>query len=116
MNTVFFPEYGLFNYAIIFVGGMSLFAVAVETCSIVWVIAVLQCDMDVTTSQKGILGGAGFFGIICSSHLWGFLADTKGRRTVIQPTLFVAVCLSIICSFLQSIYALIALRFLNGFL
>lgn len=109
-------EFGLFNYVIIFVGGLTLYAVALETVGIVYVIPVLHCDMSVTTSQKGILGGAGFFGVICSSHLWGFLADTRGRHRIIQPTLWVAVSLSIICSFLKSIYPLMVLRFFNGFL
>lgn len=112
----FYLEFGLFNYIIIFVGGLTLYAVAMETIGLVYIIPVLQCDLDVTTSEKGILGGAGFLGVICSSHLWGYLADTKGRRRIIQPTLMVAAFISIICSFQQSIYALIALRFLNGFL
>lgn len=86
-----------------------------ETIGILYIIPVSQCDLKLTTSRKGILGGAALFGIICSSHLWGFLADTKGRRRVIQPTLFAAAILSIICSFVQNIYIFIALRFLNGF-
>lgn len=97
------------------VSANTLYAVVVETCTIGYLISV-ACDMNLTSGQKGILAGAGFFGVVCSSHLWGYLADTKGRRRIIQPTLAVAVSLSIICSFLQSIYALIALRFLNGFL
>lgn len=87
-----------------------------ETVSIVYVIPVLQCDLDITTSQKGIIAGAGFFGVLSSSHLWGFLADTKGRRRVIQPTLFIAFSLSICASFVNNFYLLAILRYPNGFL
>lgn len=89
---------------------------AFETVSIVYVLPVLRCDLDVTTKQKGILAGAGFFGVLSASHLWGFLADTKGRRRVIQPTLFVAFSISLIGSFVENFYVFAALRYLNGFL
>lgn len=88
----------------------------IEKIGITYVFPVSHCDLKLTTSQKGILGSVGFFGIICSSHLWGFLADTRGRRCVIQPTLLIASCLSITSSLVQNFYLLATLRFLNGFL
>lgn len=105
----------MFNYMIIFLSGHIIFAVGMETCSILYAMPV-ACDLNMTTSQKGILGSAAFFGIICSSHLWGFLADIKGRRRVIFPALFTAVVTSLIVSFVQNFYIFTALRFLNGFL
>lgn len=91
-------------------------ALIFETVGITFVLPVSQCDLNLTTSEKGILGAAAFFGIICSSHLWGFLADTKGRRSVILPTLIVAFFMSFMSSFVQNFYLLTVLRFLNGFL
>ncbi|XP_055325194.1 synaptic vesicle glycoprotein 2B-like [Sitodiplosis mosellana] len=113
-DAIFKTKFGLFNYAIIFVSAITLNAVAVETCAVSYVIPV-ACDMKMTSGQKGILAGAAFFGVICSSYLWGYLADTKGRRRIIQPTLFLASFSSIICSFIQNIYIFAAFRFLNGF-
>lgn len=129
---------------------------------------VATCDLNLTTSDKGILSAVPFLGIICryvessvffcvhhlflggggkvieqtddylaitylessrfqkfnlvglfylySSHLWGFLADTKGRRRVIRPTLFVAFMISIVSSFAPNFYQFAILRFFNGFL
>lgn len=42
--------------------------------------------------------------------------DAKGRRRVIQPTLFVAFSFSIIGSFVKNFYVLSILRFFSGFL
>lgn len=109
-------EFGKFNYILIFVSGLILNAVLLETCGIAFVIPVSQCDLNLTSAEKGVLGAVVFAGIICSSHLWGYLADTKGRRRVIQPTLFVAFLLSVCSSFVQNFYLLATLRFLNGFL
>lgn len=110
-------EFGFFNYLLIIVSGNALFSVAMEVLSIVYVIPILSCDFpDLTASDKGVLSGAALFGVICSSHLWGYLADTQGRRAVILPTLFVAFILSFVSSFVQNFYLFTLLRFLNGFL
>lgn len=66
--------------------------------------------------QKGILGGVAFIGIICSSHLWGFLADTQGRRVVIMPTLMIPFILSVLSTLTNNFYILAVFRFFNGFL
>lgn len=81
-----------------------------------FVLPVSQCDLNLTTSEKGILASATYVGIICSSHLWGFLADTKGRRYVIRPTLLFVFILSAASSFVQNFYQFAVLRFLGGFL
>lgn len=108
-------EFGIYNYILIFVSGIVLIAVLVDTCGIAFVIPVSQCDFKMTSAEKGILGGISFFGVICSSHLWGYLADTKGRRSVIMPTLFVAFLFSCASSLVQNFYLFVVLRFLNGF-
>lgn len=87
-----------------------------ETCGIAYEIPVSQCDFNITSSEKGISGGISFFGIICSSHLFGYLADTQGRRRVMLPTLLVASLLTFASSFIQNFFLFVALRFLNGFL
>lgn len=109
-------DFGVFNYVVIVLSAMILNAVLLETCGISFVLPVSECDLKLSASERGILSAVSFFGIICSSHLWGFLADTKGRRKVIQPTLFIAFALSIASSFVQNFYLFATLRFLNGFL
>lgn len=95
---------------------MIMSALVMEKVGITYIFPVSQCDLNLTTNQKGFLGSVGFIGIICSSHLWGYLADTMGRRRIIQPTLFIASAISIASSFAQSFFLLATLRFLNGFL
>lgn len=99
-----------------FVSGMILNAVYMETCGISYVIAVSQCDLHLTQNEKGVLGAIAFFGIICSSYLWGYLADSYGRRRIIKPTLLVAFIFSVLSSITDNFYALVAFRFFTGFL
>lgn len=107
--------YGKFNYFLIFISGVILTAALLETLGIGYVIPVV-CELNLTVNEKGILGGITLVGTVASLHLWGILADTKGRRKVILPTLF----LSFICTTLSSLATnfplLIILRLLSGFL
>jgi MFS transporter, VNT family, synaptic vesicle glycoprotein 2 len=108
--------FGKFNYALILLTGAILGCVFLETVSINFILPVAQCDLNLTNQDKGILSAIGFIGIIVSSHLWGFLADTRGRKTVIVPTLLTAFVITIFSSFAKSFWVLVLLRFLNGFL
>lgn len=109
-------EFGKFNYVLILITGIVLTSVILDSCSISFVLPVSECDLNLTPRQKGVLGAISFIGIICSSHLWGFLADTRGRRVIIQPTLAIAFVMSLLSTFTSNFYIFIALRFLNGFL
>lgn len=70
-------EIGILNYLLIFLSGMTLFSTIAEIVGIMYVFPVSQCDLNLTPSEKGILGGAVPLGIICSAHLWGYLGDTN---------------------------------------
>lgn len=109
-------EFGKFNYLLIVLTGAVLGCVFLETVSINVILPVAQCDLELTNQDKGLLSTVGFSGLILSSHLWGFLADTRGRKTIIVPTLFIAFCITIISSFTKTYWLLVLLRFLNGFL
>lgn len=109
-------EFGKFNYVLIILTGGILGCVFLETVCINVILPVAECDLKLTSQGKGLLSAIGFIGLICSSHLWGFLADTRGRKTIIVPTLFIAFGITIVSSFTQSFWLLVVLRFLNGFL
>lgn len=106
--------FGKFNYFTIVLTGAILGCVFLETVGINFILPVAQCDLNMTNQDKGILSGIGFIGIIVSSHLWGFLADTRGRKTVIVPALIVAFMITMISGFVKSFWVLVVLRFLNG--
>lgn len=118
MNSYLFDflEFGKFNYLLITISGFSLTAVFAESCGISYVLPVSQCDLNLTTHQKGILGAVSLFGIICSSYIWGFLADTKGRQYVMRPTLLIAFVFSVLSSLTNSFTLFAILRFFVGFL
>lgn len=109
-------EFGLFNYVAIFLCGIIIYSGVVEAGGMAYIITVAQCDLNLSSNEKGILGAICFVGVFCSSHLWGYLADTKGRRRIIQPTIMISFLFSLCSSFATNFYMLVIFRFLNGFL
>lgn len=109
-------EFGIYNLCLITISGTILAAVLLETLGISYVLPVAECDLMLTTKEKGILSAISFAGIISSSHLWGFLADTRGRRTVILPTLFLAFASTVLSSFTTNFWLITIMRFFTGFL
>ncbi|XP_055844746.1 synaptic vesicle glycoprotein 2A-like [Episyrphus balteatus] len=107
--------FGVFNYILIILGGLLLACTLYETASIGFILPIAECDLELTYQDRGILTAVGYIGIIVSSHLWGFLADTKGRRYVIMPTVLISSTVSILSSFSHTFWMLALLRFLNGF-
>uniref|UniRef100_A0A182WUB9 Major facilitator superfamily (MFS) profile domain-containing protein n=1 Tax=Anopheles quadriannulatus TaxID=34691 RepID=A0A182WUB9_ANOQN len=108
-------KFGLYNLCLIAISGIILAAVLLETLGISYVLPVAECDLLLTTREKGVLSAISFAGIICSSHLWGFLADTRGRRAIILPTLFLAFASSALSSLTTNFWLITVMRFLTGF-
>uniref|UniRef100_A0A336MCI5 CSON015089 protein n=1 Tax=Culicoides sonorensis TaxID=179676 RepID=A0A336MCI5_CULSO len=79
---------GLFHKYLILVCGLCMMGVITETLVMSYIISSAECDLSLSMTDKGLLTGAAFFGVVISSHFWGILSDAWGRRNV----LLVAVC------------------------
>lgn len=108
--------FGRFNYVLISISGGLMAAAYFEMTSINLILPVAACDLNLTTSDKGILSAIGFVGVILSSFLWGFLSDTKGRRKTLIASLSIACLATILSSLANNFWKLLFDRLLNGFL
>lgn len=90
--------------------------VIIETMGMMFVIPAAQCDLDLSLSQKSILSAISFLGVVSSSHLWGFLADTRGRKNVLFISMIMSFLTSVISSLIPQAWLFILIRFINGFL
>ncbi|KAI8122692.1 Synaptic vesicle glycoprotein 2B [Lucilia cuprina] len=109
-------DFGKFNIKLIVFSGLVLNNVILESVGVSFALPVVACDLNLSYQEQGILGAVCFLGIIFSSHLWGFLADTKGRKRTMRPTLFLAFLVTFVSSFSFNFIMMAILRFLNGIL
>ncbi|XP_017488324.1 PREDICTED: synaptic vesicle glycoprotein 2A-like, partial [Rhagoletis zephyria] len=106
---------GRFHYMLMLISGLCFLAVMTETLCMGMIIPFVKCDLEASEGEQGLLASAGFFGIMLSSHMVGFLADTAGRVRTLQYSLTLAATTTIIAAFSVNLWMLIVFRFLNGF-
>ncbi|XP_050101703.1 synaptic vesicle glycoprotein 2B [Anopheles aquasalis] len=91
-----------------------MMAVLNETMGIAIVIPAAQCDLNLSSTDKGILTGVSFAGIIVSSHFWGYIADTKGRRSTLIVSLLLTATCALVSGFSINFTMMAVMRFLVG--
>lgn len=108
-------KFGKFNFFMIFLCATVLLSGFLEANSINMILPLAQCELNLSNAHKGFLGSVGFIGIIMSSHFWGFMADTKGRRKTIIPALLLSFLCTLVSSVAKSFWFMAFLRFMSGF-
>lgn len=72
---------GKCQYILTFLTSMSVLGSAIENTNISYILPYAKCDLELTTQQQGLLSAISYLGIVFTSHLWGFLADTWGYKS-----------------------------------
>lgn len=61
-------EFGLFNYTVILLTAIVLIAVANEIVNICYILPVATCDLNLNPTNKGILAGAPYLGMVNNAN------------------------------------------------
>lgn len=129
--------------AVLLVSGLIIMTVLTETMGMGLIMTAAHCDMELTPKRKGLISSVSFvgeyihilenahasifeldnimnyilpIGILLSSQLWGFLADTRGRRRTLVATMFLTNICTLLSSVSVNFYMFVFTRFLAGFL
>ncbi|KAF9794023.1 hypothetical protein SFRURICE_015192, partial [Spodoptera frugiperda] len=106
--------FGIYNIIHMLMSGLILMGMIMHCLVLGYVIPAAQCDLELTTQQKGWLSALPFTAIILTSYFWGWLADTKGRRTAMLGSMFLAVIISAISSFAPNLTSFAVLQFVSA--
>ncbi|XP_043581448.1 synaptic vesicle glycoprotein 2B-like isoform X1 [Bombus pyrosoma] len=107
--------YGKFHYGLILLCGAMFLCVGCQNGINAYILPSAECDLDLSSEQKGLLNVAFLLGGVVSSLFWGVFADAYGRRYILLLTLLSDSILSIGGSFSQSFKVLLIFRALSGF-
>ncbi|XP_055639552.1 synaptic vesicle glycoprotein 2B-like [Toxorhynchites rutilus septentrionalis] len=94
--------------------GCSVMASINEAMGMSIILPASNCDLRLDPSEKGMIGGAIFLGIVTSSYFWGYQTDTRGRQFIVKYALLAVSVCSVISSFANDFASLMTLRFLVG--
>ncbi|KAG6448219.1 hypothetical protein O3G_MSEX005347 [Manduca sexta] len=67
------------------IAGMSF-----EIFSVSYLVPGSACELNTTSTEQGLMAGVPLIGIIATSHFWGYLADTQGRKKILTISMTIS--------------------------
>lgn len=115
-DALSFIGIGKVHYFLIFISGLMIAASITETISVNFIMIAAECDLELSSTDKGLLSSAAYVGTMLTSFFWGYLSDTKGRRDIMKWALLCGSLVSILSSFSVSFLMFLVTRFVVGVL
>ncbi|XP_031848592.1 synaptic vesicle glycoprotein 2C [Nomia melanderi] len=108
-------EYGRFHYGFLFLCGAIFLCVGCQNGINAYILPSAECDLKLSSEQKGLLNVSFLVGGVISALFWGVFADAYGRRYILLLTMMCDSILAIGGSLSQSFEVLLIFRGLSGF-
>ncbi|XP_034542119.1 synaptic vesicle glycoprotein 2C [Notolabrus celidotus] len=106
--------FGAFHYGLLVVCGWANASDAVEILCVSFLLPTARCDMQLSTSDMGLLTSSIFLGMMLGGYMWGYLADKKGRRKVLILSLTVNGMFGGLSSMVPWFSIFLVMRFISG--
>ncbi|XP_053949592.1 synaptic vesicle glycoprotein 2B-like isoform X2 [Anastrepha ludens] len=108
--------FGTFNILLLICALPAAMATVLETSVISYILPSAECDLKLSLIDKGLLNGITYVGMITSAILWGYVADTKGRKKLLISGYLTNIIsiLGAACS--QNVIQLMVFKFISGFI
>lgn len=106
--------YGRFHILLIALCGWAVSSDAIEVLSVSFMLSSAQCDLKLTSQEKGWLNAVIFVGMMIGSVFWGCMADEFGRRRVLMVSLTVNGLGGFLSSMSQVFWLFLIMRFISG--
>lgn len=105
----------MFNILLLISAIPAAMGTVYETSTMSYILPSAECDLKLSLLDKGILNAITYAGMISSAVMWGYLADTKGRRNL----LILGYAADTFCvlggAFSQNVIQLMVFKYLGGF-
>ena len=105
---------GKFQLLVLLLFALSTMSVFVEGLNMAYVLPAAKCDLKMTVAEQGLVNAANYIGVAISSIFWGFVADSWGRKKVLQLCYFLTFLFAVLSSFSMSTTMLFTTRLLVG--
>ncbi|XP_059054537.1 putative transporter svop-1 [Achroia grisella] len=104
--------FGLYSYILTALTGLVIISFACIVFSSTIIVPSSACELETTGVQQGLLASAPIIGTIIGAILWGYLADTRGRRSMLLVSLLGGTIINAIASLSVNWIMLLILQFI----
>lgn len=80
LNMTGFSRYNLYTFML---SASIIIGMTFEIFSVSYLVPASACELNTSSTQQGLVACVPLIGTIAMSHVWGYLADTRGRRTIL---------------------------------
>nr|XP_021190229.2 synaptic vesicle glycoprotein 2B isoform X1 [Helicoverpa armigera] len=102
-----FSRYNIWIFAIC---ASITFTTTFEVNSGPYIATGSACELNTTVKQQGLFESIPTLGVFMTMHLWGYLADTRGRQRMLTINLFMSFITGIIATFSTHWIVLLVLK------
>ncbi|XP_005814222.1 synaptic vesicle glycoprotein 2B-like [Xiphophorus maculatus] len=106
--------FGLFHWLLLAVCGWANASDAVEILCVSFLLPTARCNLQLSSSDMGLLTASIFLGMMVGGYMWGYLADQRGRRKVLVVSLTVNGLFGGLASVAPWFWLFLLLRFISG--
>ncbi|CAL8296034.1 unnamed protein product [Boreogadus saida] len=106
--------FGVFHGLLLLVCGWANASDAVEILCVSFLLPTARCDLQLSSSDMGLLTASIFLGMMVGGYLWGYLADLRGRKRVLIVSLSVNGVFGALASLAPWFWLFLLMRFISG--
>ncbi|XP_028305033.1 synaptic vesicle glycoprotein 2B [Gouania willdenowi] len=106
--------FGLFHWLLLLVCGWANASDAVEILCVSFLLPTARCDLQLSSSDMGLLTASIFLGMMIGGYIWGYLADRRGRRRVLVMSLSINGLFGGVACVAPYFWLFLLLRFISG--
>ncbi|XP_076373081.1 synaptic vesicle glycoprotein 2C-like isoform X2 [Tachypleus tridentatus] len=106
--------FGRFQWLLLLVCGTANASDAIEILCVSFLLPSAECDLHLSSSDKGWLSAVIFIGMMIGSYLWGTLGDYFGRRIVLVTALLFNGGFGCLSSLAQTFPVFVVIRLFSG--
>ncbi|XP_017872285.1 PREDICTED: synaptic vesicle glycoprotein 2B [Drosophila arizonae] len=107
--------FGMFNILLLLVAMGAAMGTVYETSTMSYILPSAECDLHLTLIDKGVLNAVTYAGMISSAILWGYVADTKGRKKLLVYGYLADTICVLGGAISQDVVQLMIFKYLGGF-
>ncbi|XP_059490404.1 synaptic vesicle glycoprotein 2B-like [Neocloeon triangulifer] len=107
--------YGWYHFWLLMICGSVYMTCAIGTTTLSFVLPAAECDFSLDSAEKGEINATPLVGMIFGSYVWGSMADTRGRKSVLVISMTMDFVAALLSSLAPNLLSFLACRFFNGF-